>query len=118
MGEGMRVLVCGGRDFANVDHAWNALAWLADQRGGFSTIIHGGAPGADTIAGDFGKRRHLKVAVYRADWRKYGKQAGPIRNQKMLDQGKPDLVVAFQGGKGTADMVARATAAGIEVVRL
>lgn len=44
-----------------------------------------------------------------------GKAAGPIRNQRMLDEGKPDLVVAFPGGRGTADMVRRAKAAGVPV---
>jgi hypothetical protein len=51
----------------------------------------------------------------KAEWKKYGPAAGPIRNQRMLDWG-PDLVVAFSGGKGTADMVRRARAAGVEVI--
>jgi hypothetical protein len=51
----------------------------------------------------------------KADWRKYGAAAGPIRNQRMLE-GPPDIVVAFAGGKGTADMVQRARAAGIAVI--
>lgn len=51
-----------------------------------------------------------------ADWSKYGKAAGPMRNQKMLDEYKPDLVVALPGGRGTADMVSRARVAGVEVI--
>jgi hypothetical protein len=43
-------------------------------------------------------------------------KAGPIRKQQMLDEGKPDLVVAFPGGRGTAHMVRIARAAGIEVI--
>ena len=50
----------------------------------------------------------------RLDWKKYGKKAGPLRNQQMLEEGKPDLVVAFPGGNGTADMVRRAKKANIE----
>ena len=46
------------------------------------------------------------------------KSAGHIRNQVMLDKGKPDVVVAFPGGRGTADMVRRAEGAGIEVRRI
>lgn len=49
---------------------------------------------------------------------KYGKSAGPIRNQTMLDDGKPDLVLAFPGGRGTADMVAKAEKHGIPVRRI
>jgi hypothetical protein len=48
-----------------------------------------------------------------ADWEKLGRSAGPIRNQAMLDEGRPDLVVAFPGHHGTADMVRRARAAGV-----
>lgn len=43
--------------------------------------------------------------------------AGPIRDQEMLDKGKPDLVVAFLGNRGTADMVRRAREAGVPVRR-
>ncbi len=53
-----------------------------------------------------------------ADWDKFGKGAGPIRNQQMIDEGKPDLVVAFPGGTGTADMVKRAKKHGIEVIEV
>jgi DNA-binding MurR/RpiR family transcriptional regulator len=55
---------------------------------------------------------------YPADWEAYGKAAGPIRNQRMLDEGKPDLVIAFSDlptTSGTYDMIKRAKAAGIPV---
>lgn len=58
----------------------------------------------------------ISAEGFPADWRKYGKSAGPLRNQQMIDEGKPDLVVAFPGGTGTADMVRRAKAAGIRVI--
>ncbi|MEM9912925.1 MAG: hypothetical protein AAF922_19365 [Pseudomonadota bacterium] len=45
-----------------------------------------------------------------------GRAAGPIRNKEMLDEGCPDLVVAFPGGRGTANMVKQAQAAGVEVL--
>jgi hypothetical protein len=50
-----------------------------------------------------------------ADWNTHGRAAGPIRNQRMLDEVKPELVVAFPGGRGTADMVRRAREAGVNV---
>lgn len=55
---------------------------------------------------------------YPANWSKYKKKAGPIRNQQMLDEGKPDLVVAFSGGTGTADMVHRAKVANVKVIEI
>lgn len=78
-------------------------------------IIAGGAKGADSAAADFAVVSFCQLQEFKADWNKHGKAAGAIRNQQMLDEGKPDLVVAFPGGRGTADMVRRAKKAGIEV---
>ena len=50
------------------------------------------------------------------DWA-LGRKAGPIRNQRMLDDGKPDLVIAFSGGKGTAGMMAIARRAGVKIIQ-
>ena len=81
-------------------------------------IAHGDAPGADTMAGNWANWHLIKVTRFPAEWRKYGKSAGPVRNQKMIDEGKPDLVVAFPGGNGTADMCRRAGDAGIRTLQL
>lgn len=107
----MRVLVCGGRDYHDRDHIWNTLVSIPDV----TCIIHGCATGADSEAMIVAEALGIKHAPFRADWHTHGKAAGPIRNQRMLDEGKPDLVVAFPGGRGTADMVKRAKAAGIPV---
>lgn len=82
------------------------------------TIIHGGATGADSAAGDFANVHFCQELCFPADWNKYGMSAGPIRNKQMLDEGCPDLVVAFPGGKGTANMVAQAKKAGIKVIEV
>lgn len=87
-------------------------------RVGATVVIHGAARGADTEAAWLARGRGLAVEAFPADWRKHGRAAGPLRNQRMLDEGKPDLVIAFSGGKGTADMVRRAEAAGVKVVRV
>jgi hypothetical protein len=70
------------------------------------------------LAGECAKQAGLSIEVYPADWKKHGRSAGPIRNQHMLDVGKPNLVIAFPGGRGTADMMKRAEKAGIEVRRI
>jgi predicted Rossmann-fold nucleotide-binding protein len=108
----MRVLVCGGRDYQNKARAFLTLDCLRRQG---LTIICGAANGADRLAADWAFYRGVSLDLYPAEWRKHGKSAGPIRNQKMIDEGKPDLVIAFPGGRGTADMVRRAQDAGIEV---
>ncbi len=112
-----RVLVCGGRDFANyglVDHVLTAL----DERHIISVIIEGGASGADRFGKDWGETNWCKVETYRADWDAYGPSAGPIRNKRMLVEGKPDIVVAFPGGRGTANMMRQARDAGVRVIEV
>lgn len=114
----MRVLICGGRNFNDMDLVYAAMADLEAAFGRVTSVIHGGAAGADLLGGRWGHQCGRPVTVYRADWTKHGRAAGPIRNQRMLDEGKPDRVVAFPGGRGTADMVRRATAAGIPVTEV
>jgi len=105
----MRVLICGGRDLDDKDGGWfNRISDYADQYGPFTSIIHGGARGADTLAGKWAAHHHLPCQVFRANWKRDRKAAGPIRNRRMLDEGKPNLVLALPGGRGTADMIAQA----------
>jgi hypothetical protein len=108
----IKLLVCGGRDFndrALLDRTLDEL----HQRTPVSLLIHGGARGADAMAGDWAIAKGIETAVYRPDWRRFGPRAGPLRNHCMLDEGKPDLVVAFPGGRGTADMIQRARDSGV-----
>lgn len=112
----MTVLVCGGRDFSRWHAGWGRLDRLNDQHGPFEWVVNGGASGADAMSSQWGLSRQLWVRQFPADWDKHGRGAGPIRNQRMLDEVKPDLVIAFPGGRGTADMVKRAKAAGVKVL--
>lgn len=116
-GGGKRVLVCGGRDFDDYDRLAVVLGELR-SRWSFAVVITGGARGADGLASEWAIAGDIPIAEFRADWQRLGPGAGPIRNQRMLDEGKPDLVVAFPGGRGTADMVRRAKAAGVEVIEV
>jgi len=118
---GIRILICGGRDYCNRasfhDHVRQVLTDREYQAPDI-LIIHGGAKGADTLAGEYAAENDLEVMEFKADWNKYGRAAGPMRNQKMLVQGKPDLVIAFPGGKGTAHMIGLAKNAGVEVIEV
>ena len=111
----MRILVCGGRSLVDSPSVYSILA---DHIHPWDTVISGGARGADTIAAGFAQGLGCEVIIFKPDWKKYGKAAGPIRNQRMLDEGRPDLVLAFPGGTGTADMVRRVRAAGIQLVEV
>lgn len=107
----MRVLVCGGRDYSDGPKVFATLDALKP-----TSIAHGGATGADTYAERWAWQRKVKCKSYPANWKAQGKAAGPIRNQHMLLDFQPDLVVAFPGGRGTADMVRRANEAGVRVM--
>lgn len=106
----MRLLVTGGRDYDNRAHVNAVLDALSPD-----TVIHGGASGADRLAADWARRHSVREIVEIAEWSVYGREAGPIRNAGMLRHG-PDLVVAFPGGKGTANMIRTAVKAGVPVL--
>jgi hypothetical protein len=123
----MRVLVCGGRGYDST----KVFNWLESNlrveigyATGFYThsidvLIHGGARGADEGAARWGASKpDCRVLAFPADWMKHGKAAGPIRNLRMLNEGSPDVVIAFPGGHGTANMIAVAEASGIPIIRV
>lgn len=114
----MRILVCGGRDYKD----WETLRYTLyqyDHEDENTVIITGGCPtGADDLAATYAMVYLTGYKEYKADWKKYGRRAGPFRNQQMLDEGKPDLVIAFPGGNGTADMVRRTILAGINLIEI
>lgn len=92
-----------------------------DEYGNFLydvVVIHGDAKGADTMADSWAVVNWCEIQSYPADWDKYGKRAGYLRNMQMLVEGKPDLVVAFPGGRGTANMIKLAEEAGVEVIKV
>lgn len=115
MSEPERILVCGGRDFTDEGFVFKVLdesrAWFADQ----FCIIVGGAKGVDRFARIWAESRGICCIVVNAQWHAYGMSAGPIRNTWMLKFCRPQLVIAFPGGKGTEDMVKQAHAASLDV---
>lgn len=127
----IKILVCGGRNFNDKSLLYQTLDNLCLERGWVTEadtdgnwlpkdvkIIAGKARGADTLAIDWAVINWQDFKEYPADWDRHGKAAGFIRNQQMLDEGKPDLVVAFPGGNGTADMVRRAKKANLAVIEI
>lgn len=110
----MRVLVCGGRTFKPGPGDYALLAGYLMPG---SVLIHGAAPGADTFAAEFAQGLgFVEIHAFPARWKELGKIAGPMRNTQMLKEGKPDIVLAFPGGRGTSNMIAQAKASGIQVV--
>ena len=117
-----RVLVCGGRDYDNrtrffsfMDRVLEAIRGTGETPKRDVVIIHGAARGADALADDYGRERGLRVIRYPADWETHERAAGPIRNRLMLTDGQPHVIIAFKGGKGTADMIRQGKKAGVPV---
>ena len=111
----MRVVVTGGREFDDADFIESALVEF-NTSSSITVLIHGAARGVDTICGCWAKRNDITVEPYPAQWDVHGRAAGPIRNKQMIDEGKPDVLIAFPGGRGTANMISQCRAAGVRVL--
>ena len=115
-----KVLVCGGRDYDNRERLFAVLdkaLRAANSAGKTFVLVHGGARGADSLAGLWASMRQdsVSVRVYKADWDTHKKAAGPIRNNLMLTSESPDVIIAFKGGNGTAHMMSIGRKAGVPV---
>lgn len=110
-----RVLVTGSRNWTDREQIRKALSLLPPG----STVVHGAAGGADTIADEEARALRLNVEPHPADWKRHGRKAGPLRNQEMIDAGPYDIVFAFPlpGSIGTEDCIRRARKAGWTVMR-
>lgn len=102
----MKILICGGREYANQEKFELVMKPFTICR----MVIHGacGWPqmiGVDAMADKWASDHVIEKKRFPADWKKFGNVAGPIRNERMLIEGKPDWVIAFPGGNGTANMV-------------
>jgi hypothetical protein len=113
-----RILICGDRNWKNFQLILETLL-EEHKREPVETVIHGAAQGADTLGGYAAERLGIPVLSFPADWRKYGRNAGPVRNRTQLKEGRPTLGLAFhdflENSKGTKDMVKLLWNAGIPV---
>lgn len=116
----MKVLICGSRHF----YDWRLLEDILynfnkDEANdtGITSIVQGGASGADSLARQYARYNSILCETFEAEWDKYGKVAGPIRNQRMLDESRPDYCIAFRapGSRGTADMIKKCEKSGVPV---
>ncbi len=111
----MRVLVCGDRDYTDGDLILTCLKIVKN----LECVIEGEQRGADTLAREAAESLDVEVASFPANWKKFHRAAGPIRNAQMLKEGKPDYILAFhddiEGSKGTKNMIGLANKAGILV---
>jgi hypothetical protein len=113
----VKILVCGDRNWHDKEAVWWALYGFPKE----TELIHGACRGADMLADEVACELGWDT-IYQcfADWEGFGKAAGPIRNQFMIDEHHPDIVLAFHSNikesKGTRDMCYKAKKAGIPVI--
>ncbi len=108
------VIVTGGRDYLNVDKVFKTLDFLQPDR-----VIEGGCPtGADAFARKWCELNKVNNHTVHAEWDRHGKSAGPLRNKKMLELYPNATVVAFTGGRGTANCVDIANQMNMLVVKV
>jgi len=116
----MRILVCGGREYGQQVEEERRVFEVLDAQYAQSPIelvIQGGARGADTMGRLWAEARSIDCLTVPAKWEIHGRAAGPMRNTRMLNY-KPQLVIAFPGGRGTADMVRKAKRANLLVMEI
>lgn len=110
------IAVCGGRGYADREKIFATLDRVHALRVIYK-LIHGNCSVVDKIAAEWARARGVQVVCVPADWKTHGRAAGPIRNKFMCTL-KPNGVVAFPGGNGTADMKDQARKAGIPVMEI
>jgi hypothetical protein len=97
----MKLIVAGGRDYFLTEKDWNDLTALCVEHR-VDEIITGGCSGVDRDAEEFAGKMGIRHICFPAEWNKYGRSAGPIRNAEMALHG--DAVALFPGGRGTESM--------------
>lgn len=113
----MKVLVCGGRGWRDGEFVERVLDRVLANRGPIERLIHGDAHGADQLAGAWARKHGVLEWDFLPEWHRVEAPDAAARNQRMIEA-SPDLVIAFPGGAGTADMLKRVRDAGIEVVEV
>lgn len=113
-----RIVCCGSRNWQDYHRIRHELGRI-QMNGRIARVIHGDCRGADRLAAAAALRMGIPVTAWPALWREYGAAAGPLRNQQMLDEESPTLVLAFhddiENSRGTKDLARRAEKAGVPV---
>lgn len=97
----MRTIIAGGRDyqFTEADRKF-----LDSIKNTITEVVNGKASGADSCAVVWAHENRIPVTFFPAVWRKYGKAAGPIRNEQMAIYASEGQCILFPGGTGTQSM--------------
>jgi len=108
-----RVIIAGGRDYTDYLKVWNCCDFYLSNKVNGVEVLTGGAGGADALGKQYADLRNYSNTIYLANWKSYGKTAGPIRNERMVKNA--DALIAFWDGlsKGTGNIIKLAKRAGL-----
>lgn len=110
----MKVIIAGGRKYQGDYVEDFELLDKFRKENMITEVVSGGQSGADELGERWGRLKHLQVKRFPANWQKYGKAAGPIRNKAMAEYA--DAVILFPGGAGTHDMFKKAKEYGLKII--
>lgn len=121
MQKSVRIIVAGGRDFSDYQLTADTLdALLRELKAKEITIVSGGCRGADALGEAYARAHGISVKRFPADWKAYGRAAGPIRNAQMAEYASQEkgILLAFWNGtsRGTASMIRLAEKKGLDVI--
>lgn len=106
----MKLIIAGGRDYQLTQDDYTKLDTIKAR---VEVVVSGGATGADRCGEIWARRNKLPLKIFPADWKQYGKKAGPIRNMQMAEYA--DAVALFPGGSGTESMRTESLKRGLEI---
>ena len=108
----MKLAIVGSRDFYNYTYLENLLDPIKEK---IEWIISGGAKGVDSLAEKYAARNQIPFLLFPANWERYGKRAGFLRNQQIVDAADYMLAIPTLQSRGTRDSIRRAEIKGIPI---
>ena len=110
-----RVIIAGTRTFDNYGLLYEYADYKLSQIQDNIEIVSGGAKGADALGERYAREKGYSLRVFPADWAKYGRKAGPMRNRQMAEYA--DALLAFWDGEsaGTKNMIEEANKQGLKI---
>jgi hypothetical protein len=112
----MKLAIVGSRYFIDYEIFTKALNKILNEwKDDIELVISGGAKGADTLAEKWAHEHKIEIMIFPADWKRYGRAAGPIRNTKIINESTHLIAFAAISSKGTLDTINKAKAKGLKI---
>lgn len=106
----IKLAIVGSRDFTDYETFQQALAEFISEYGMPTSIISGGARGADSMAEKWSLEEDIPIVIYYPDWNTYGRAAGPIRNSQIVNDATHMIAFPVGESRGTQDSIRKARA--------